>query len=86
MIQARIHPGSDFDSAREREPDMDAVAHLVGDERSFDFVDDFFSRRNLDKRQRARRFFQTMQMFVQLKDATIVKAQPFPDSITALNR
>jgi hypothetical protein len=53
FIEARVHPGRDFHSAGERKPNVDAVAHFVGDECLLDFVDDFFARRKIDKRKRA---------------------------------
>ena len=86
LIQARVHPGSDLHSAREREADVHAVAHLIRGERALDLVDDLFARWKIDKRQRARRALQPIEMFVQLEDAAVVKPQSFPDGVAALHR
>ena len=65
---------------------MDAVAHFVGRECALQFLDNFFAWRKIENRQRARRFFESIEMFYQFKDATVVEPQAFPNRVTALDR
>ena len=53
LVQSRVHARRDFHAARERQPNMHTVTHLVRGERAFDFLDDFFPRRNAGERQGA---------------------------------
>ena len=46
LVEPGIHSRCDFHSAGEREANMHAIAHPVCRERAFDFLDDFFARRN----------------------------------------
>ena len=55
LIKSRVHAGGDFHSTGEGEANVHAVAHLVGGERAFDFLDDLVVRRNFRKGQRGGR-------------------------------
>src|SRR6266516_3100664 len=72
LIQPRIHSGGDFYPACERQSNVDAVTHLVGDERSFDFLDDFLAGWNFRERQSVRGAMQSVEMFVEFENATVI--------------
>ncbi len=86
FIEPRVHSGSDFHSTRQREANVDAIAHFIGSECLLDFVDDFFARRKFDKRKRAGRTLEAIEMLVQFENAAVVKPQAFPDRVPSLHR
>src|SRR5260370_20216369 len=64
LVQSRIHSGSYFYSAGERETNVNAVAHFIRGHGAFELFDDLFARWKIDNRQRARRTFESVEMLV----------------------
>jgi hypothetical protein len=62
-----------------------AIVHFVRGQRPFDLFDNLFTRWNFGKRERRRRTMQSVEMLMQLEDASVVKPQSFPDCVTALH-
>src|SRR5262249_16774815 len=65
-------------------PDVNTVVHLVRGQRALEFLDNFLARRKIDNRDRPRRFFETIQVLEQFKNAAVVESQSFPDRIAPL--
>src|SRR5690606_34645584 len=61
-VEARIHARRDLHSAREREPDVDLVAHTVRLERPADLRDDRLVRWDLREGERERGAAQAVEM------------------------
>src|SRR5436305_6807467 len=85
LVQARIHSGGDLDSARQRQPNVHRIVHLVRGYSAFYLVDDPFVRRDLSKGQRFCGSPQPGQMLAQFENATVVEAKTLPDCIAALH-
>ncbi len=84
-VQARVHARGDLDPSRERQSDMDPVAHRVGGERLPDLLDDRLNARDLGKRQCQRRIAKPVKMFDEPEDPALVDPQAFPNGIAALH-
>ncbi len=64
---------------------MRIVAHSVCLERRENRRAHIVRRRNLGERERFRRILQTLEMTVQLGNASVINAQALPNGVAALN-
>ena len=85
LIEPRIHSRRDLHAARNREPNVNSVAHFVGGEGALQLFDDFLARRTIDNRQCARRTLEPVEMLGQFEDPAVVKPQSFPNRVAALH-
>ena len=84
-VEARVHAGGELDAARQREPDVRVVGHVVRLEGALDFRRDGFRRRNLRESQRERRAAEPLEVLGQAEDFAVVNAQSLPHGVAALH-
>ena len=85
LVEPRVHPARDLRPAREREPDVDAVAHVVGVQRAAELLHDGVARGYARDGDGFGGVRQPREVLVEAEDLAVVEAEAFPDAVAALH-
>src|SRR5690606_30276787 len=85
LVENRVGPRGDFDTARHDDVHMDAVIHVVVEEGPFHLTDEPRPGRNLLESKLLSAVSQAIDMVNQLEDMAFIKTHLFPHSITRLD-
>ncbi len=85
LVQPRVHPRRDLDAAREGQPYVNVVVHVVRFERAADLVAQRFVGGNLRESECLGGAAKPLQVLRQAEDRSAVNAQPFPDRVASLD-